>query len=287
MRHGASQLTVRRGILRDLDDEIAQLGNIVIIRVLRTGQHCPPCLCGPLRDCDLRKSLSKRVLIQCQIIVAKRFDLCSRKILRGIAHGAEIHRQLCLCDSLASVIYDSKDVFLVDFRCLGLRHDIDGGAHALGVLHAEGAGLGRHVAIEVLEPDGERMCAVAEIYALEIERTVVDLQLAGVVRAVQQHANAARINAGSVFIGELAVGIDGGEAQIAASQHSRTVALEHRTRGGLRDRFQHRSGHVVGIRAVDELEIINVNISRAFFTVLRRSYANSIGAAHINWHLKR
>ena len=49
------------------------------------------------------------------------------------------------------------------------------------------------------------MRAVTEIYALEIERTVVDLQLAGVVRAVQQHADAAGINAGSVFIGQLTV----------------------------------------------------------------------------------
>ena len=185
LRHRASQFAVRCGVLGDLDDEIAQLGNIVIIRVLRTGQHCPPCLYGLLRDCDLRKTLSKRILIQFQIIVAKRFDRGSRKILRGIAHGAEIHRQFCLCDRLASVIYDSKDVFLADLRRLGLGQDINGRLHPLRVLHAEGARLGGHIAVEVLQTDRERMRAVTERHALEIEGTVIDLQLAGIVRTVQ------------------------------------------------------------------------------------------------------
>ena len=131
------------------------------------------------------------------------------------------------------------------------------------------------------------MRAVTERHALEVEGTVINLQLAGIVRTVQQHADTALVNAGGVLVVQLAVGIDGGEAQIAARQNGRSACIEHRAVASLGDALQHRPGHVVGVRAVDELEIINVNISRAFFTVLRRSYANSIGAAHINWHLKR
>ena len=131
------------------------------------------------------------------------------------------------------------------------------------------------------------MGAVAKLHALEVKRALVDLQLIGVIRTVQQHADAALVNTGGVLVGQFAVRIHRREGEVTAAQHSRAVPGQHRAAARLGDALQHRPGHVVGIRAVDELEIINVNISRAFFTVLRRSYANSIGAAHINWHLKR
>ena len=71
LRHRAFQLAVRCGVLGDIDDEIAQLGNIVIIRVLRTGTHRPPGL-HSLRLCDrdFGKSLCQSALVQCQSIVA-------------------------------------------------------------------------------------------------------------------------------------------------------------------------------------------------------------------------
>ena len=289
LRHRASQFAVRCGVLGDIDDEIAQLGNIVIIRVLCTGTHRPPRL-RSLRLCDrdFGKSLCQSVLIQCQrIVAAERLDRCVRKILRSVAHGAEIHRQLCLRDSLASVIYDSKDVFLADLRRLGLGQDINGRLHPLCVLHTEGACFGGHVAVEVLKPDGKGMGAVTERHALEVEGTVIDLQLAGIVRTVQQHADTAGIDAGSVFIGQLAVGIDGVKGEITAVQHGRTVAQQRRAGGGLGDRFQHRLGHVVGIRAVDELEIIDVKITRTPGAVLGGGNTYRIAAAHINGHLER
>ena len=288
LRHRAFQHAVRCGICGNRDDEITQLGNIVVIRVLHTGTHRPPRL-RSLRLCDrdFGKSLCQSVLIQCQRIVAAEWlDRCARKILRSVAHGAEIHRQLCLRDRLASVIYDSKDVFLADLRRLGLGQDINGRLHPLCVLHTEGACFGGHVAVEVLEPDSERMRAVTERHALEVEGTVIDLQLAGIVRTVQQHADTAGIDAGGVFIGQLAVGIDGVKGEITAVQHGRTVARQFRARGGLGDRFQHRAGHVVGIRAVNELKIIDVKITGTSGAVLGGGNTHRITAAHINGHLE-
>ena len=130
------------------------------------------------------------------------------------------------------------------------------------------------------------MRAVTERHAREVEGTVIDLQLAGIVRTVQQHADTAGIDAGSVFIGQLAVGIDGVKGEITAVQHGRTVAQQRRAGGGLGDRFQHRLGHVVGIRAVDELEIIDVKITRTPGAVLGGGNTHRIGAAHINGHLE-
>ena len=71
LRHRAFQYAVRCGIFRNRDDEITQLGNIVVIRVLRTGTHRPPRLRNwRLCDRDFGKSLFQSILIQCQRIVA-------------------------------------------------------------------------------------------------------------------------------------------------------------------------------------------------------------------------
>ena len=286
LRHRASQFAVRCGVLGDIDDEIAQLGNIVIIRVLRAGQQRQPG--RRFCDRDLGKSLCQCVWIQRQrIIIAERLDRCASKILLDVANGAKVHRQFCLCDSLAGLVHDGKNILLADFRRLGLRQDVNGRPHPLRVLHAEGARLGGHIAVEVLQTDRERMRAVAEIYALEVKRTVVDLQLVGVVRAVQQHADAAGIDAGGILIGHLAVGVDGIKGKIAAVQHGGAVLCQRRAGGSLRDRFQHRPGNIVGIRAVDELEIIDVKIAGTLSAVLRRSYTNRIAAGYIHRHLER
>ena len=71
LRHRAFQFAVRCGVLGDIDDEITQLGNIVVICVLHTGTHRPPRL-RSLRLCDrdFGKSLCQSVLVQCQRIVA-------------------------------------------------------------------------------------------------------------------------------------------------------------------------------------------------------------------------
>ena len=71
LRHRAFQLAVRCGVLGDIDDEIAQLGNIVVIRVLRAGTHRPSGL-RSLRLCDrdFGESLRQSILVQCQRIVA-------------------------------------------------------------------------------------------------------------------------------------------------------------------------------------------------------------------------
>ena len=289
LRHRAFQLAVRCGVLGDIDDEIAQLGNIVVIRVLRTGTHRPPGL-HSLRLCDrdFGKSLCQSALVQCQRIVAAEWlDLSALKILRSVAHGAEIHRQFCLCDRLASVIYDSKDVVFADLRRLGLGQNINGRLHPLCVLHTEGACFGGHVAVEVLEPDSERMRAVTERHALEVEGTVIDLQLAGIVRTVQQHADTAGIDAGGILIGHLAVGVDGIKGKIAAVQHGGAVSCQRRTGGSLGDRFQHRPGNIVGIRAVDELEIIDVKIAGTLGAVLGGCNTNCISARNIHGHLER
>ena len=131
------------------------------------------------------------------------------------------------------------------------------------------------------------MGAVTERHALEVEGTVIDLQLAGIVRTVQQHADSALIDTGGILFGELTVRIHRREGEVAAAQHSRAVPGQHRAGASLGDALQHRSGNIVGVRAVDELEIIDVKIAGALGAILRRSYANRIGAANIHRHLER
>ena len=131
------------------------------------------------------------------------------------------------------------------------------------------------------------MGAVAKLHALEVKRALVDLQLIGVIRTVQQHADAALVNTGGVLVGQLAVGIHSGERESAAAENSGAIPGQHRAAARLRNGFQHRSGNVVGVGTVDELKIVDIDISTAFFTVLRRRYTNCIGAAHINRHLQR
>ena len=67
------------------------------------------------------------------------------------------------------------------------------------------------------------MRAVTEVHALKVERAFVDLQLIGVVRAVQQHADTALIDTGGILVGEFTVRIHRREGEVAAAQHSRAV----------------------------------------------------------------
>ena len=130
------------------------------------------------------------------------------------------------------------------------------------------------------------MGAVAKLHALEVKRSLVDLQLIGVIRTVQQYADAALVNTGGILVGELTVRIHRREGEVTAAQHSRAVPGQHRAATRLRNGFQHWSGNVVGVGTVDELDIIHQNMSLdALFHQLRLYDAEGIGAVDINGHL--
>ena len=130
------------------------------------------------------------------------------------------------------------------------------------------------------------MRAVTEVHALKVERAFVDFQLFGVVRAVQKHADSALIDTGGILVGELTVRIHRREGEVTAAQHSGAVSGQHRAAARLRDGFQHRVGDIVGIGAVDELDIIHQNMSlEALVHQLRLYDAEGIGAVDINGHL--
>ena len=131
------------------------------------------------------------------------------------------------------------------------------------------------------------MRTITEVHALKVERAFVDLQLFGVVRAVQKHADTALIDTGGILVGELTVRIHRREGEVTAAQHSRAVPGQHRAAARLRNGFQHRTFNVVGIRAVDELKIIDIKIATAFGTVLSRHHTNCVTARNVNGHLER
>jgi len=130
------------------------------------------------------------------------------------------------------------------------------------------------------------MGAVAKLHALEVKRALVDLQLIGVIRTVQQHADAAGVNAAGVLVGQLAVGIHSRERESAAAENSGAVPGQHRAAARLRNGFQHWSGNIVGVGTVDELKIINVEISAAFGAILGRSHTHRIGSGYVHRHLE-
>ena len=131
------------------------------------------------------------------------------------------------------------------------------------------------------------MRAVTEVHALKVERAFVDLQLIGVIRTVQQHADAALVNTGGVLVGQFAVGIHSGERESAAAENSGAIPGQHRAAARLRNGFQHWSGNIIGISAVDELKIIDIEIATAFGTVLSRHHTNCVTARNVNGHLER
>ena len=130
------------------------------------------------------------------------------------------------------------------------------------------------------------MRAVTEVHALKVERAFVDFQLSGVVRAVQKYADSALIDTGGILVGEFTVRIHRREGEVAAAQHSRAVSGQHRAAARLRNGFQHRVGDIVGIGAVDKLQIINIEIARTLGAVLGGYHTNRIGSGHINRHLE-
>ena len=77
-----------------------------------------------------------------------------------------------------------------------------------------------------------------------------------------------------------------GISRVVHVQHGGAVARQHHAGGGLGDRLQHRPRHVVGVGAVDELEIVDVEITGALGAVLGRSHTDGIGPADIHRHLE-
>ena len=134
------------------------------------------------------------------------------------------------------------------------------------------------------------MCTIAEVHSLEIKNALSDFQLVLTCLrlTVQPYPDTGGINTGGILIGQFAIRIYCGEAQIAAGQNGGAVCLQHRAAARLRNGFHYRAGNVIRVCAVDELDIIYQDITLESRRHRRRlDNAVSVGTININRHLHR